>query len=265
MIDSGTSKRPKLSISVFSGRKLSRTFLKTLWEEIAFRFDFDSDLNEFERECGSDPLLRPVMNRWRGMRVSAGVSLYEFLVIATVLQNAPVRRSVQMLGVLFQNVGAILRFDGRELSSFWEPEDIARIDEDDLRALKLGYRAKTLKRQAEYFRSGLLDEQRLRQMPTPDLREELLRIYGVGPASVWYLLFEMFKRYDALDHISPWEQKIFSRILFGENEVRLDSILSEATSRWGRWRMLAAHYLFEDLFWRNRSKPIPWLEELIRL
>jgi hypothetical protein len=29
--------------------------------------------------------------------------------------------------------------------------------------------------------------------------------------------------------------------------------------------MLAAHYLFEDLFWRRRNEPAEWLEELIRL
>jgi len=28
--------------------------------------------------------------------------------------------------------------------------------------------------------------------------------------------------------------------------------------------MLAAHYLFEDLFWRHEREPIPWLEALIR-
>jgi hypothetical protein len=38
----------------------------------------------------------------------------------------------------------------------------------------------------------------------------------------------------------------------------------EVERRWGRWKMLAANYLFEDLFWRNQREPVPWLEELIR-
>jgi hypothetical protein len=29
--------------------------------------------------------------------------------------------------------------------------------------------------------------------------------------------------------------------------------------------MLAAHYLFEDLFWQRVHTSVPWLEELIRL
>jgi 3-methyladenine DNA glycosylase/8-oxoguanine DNA glycosylase len=47
--------------------------------------------------------------------------------------------------------------------------------------------------------------------------------------------------------------------------VPAEQILAEVERRWGRWKMLAAHYLFEDLFWRRQHAPVPWLEELIRL
>jgi 3-methyladenine DNA glycosylase/8-oxoguanine DNA glycosylase len=97
------------------------------------------------------------------------------------------------------------------------------------------------------------------------LKAALLRLYGVGPASVWYLLFGVFKRYDAFEHISPWEQKIYSRLLFNQELVDSQTILAEVDARWGEWKMLAAHYLFEDLFWQRQSGYIPWLEELIRL
>ena len=82
---------------------------------------------------------------------------------------------------------------------------------------------------------------------------------------MWYLLFEVFHHYDALDYVSPWEQRIYSRLFFDEERVPAEQIIDEAKRRWGRWRMLAAHYLFEDLFWRRRNEPVEWLEELIRL
>ena len=65
--------------------------------------------------------------------------------------------------------------------------------------------------------------------------------------------------------VSPWEQKIYSRLLFDEELVEAGVILGEVERRWGRWKMLAAHLVFEDLFWQRRSQPVPWLEELIRL
>jgi len=79
------------------------------------------------------------------------------------------------------------------------------------------------------------------------------------------LMFEVFKRYDVLDYISPWEQKIYSRLLFNKESVDVNKILSEITERWGKWKMLAIHYVFEDLFWQRKNEEIPWLEELIRL
>jgi len=45
-------------------------------------------------------------------------SLYDYLIIAIVLQNAVIRRSVQMLQFLFEAYGASLAFDDRELSCF---------------------------------------------------------------------------------------------------------------------------------------------------
>jgi len=39
-----------------------------------------------------------------------------------------------------------------------------------------------------------------------------------------------------------------------------------AQKRWGRWKRLATHYLWEDIFWqRKEGRKIPWLEKEIRL
>jgi N-glycosylase/DNA lyase len=206
-----------------------------------------------------------VLARWRGTRPSTYSSLYEYLVISTLLQNATVRRTVQMAENLFAQFGSRLAYDGKILAAYWDPAVLRAAPEEELRALKVGYRAKSLKRQAESFGPGGLDEARLRTLPTPELKKALLSIYGIGPASVWYLLFGQFKRYDAFDTISPWEQKIYSRLLFQEEQVDARLILEEVDRRWGRWKMLAASLVFEDLFWQRRNQPVPWLEELIRL
>jgi len=170
-----------------------------------------------------------------------------------------------MLDALFQHLGILLDFDGKLLSGFWDVEALDEVSEEYLRNLKIGYRAKTLIKQAQPFRNDLLDEFTLRELPSFELRKRLLSLYGVGPASVGYLLFEVFKRYDELDYISPWEQKIYSRVLFNKEIIPQDVILSHIEQRWGSWKMLAMHYLFEDLFWRRKTDSIPWLEELIRL
>jgi 3-methyladenine DNA glycosylase/8-oxoguanine DNA glycosylase len=265
MANRGSVDEPCIQLAVFTAEEMSEDEIQAISDEVAYRFDLQADLSEFYSDYADDDVLGPVLERWRGMRVMASASLYEFLVITTVLQNATVRRSVQMLENLFRRYGSEVAYDGKRLLAFWPAEAIGETSEEELRALKVGYRARQLKRQAEAFVSGQLDEFQLRALSTDELKPILLSIYGIGPASVWYLLFGVFKRYDALDYISPWEQKIYSRLLFDQELMDADVILRHAKSRWGKWRMLAVHTIFEDLFWQRKTQHVPWLEELIRL
>ena len=265
MINVGTVDEPAIDLTLFAESQLPDDECSTVVGELCWRFDLESDLSEFQQRCGADPLLAPALQRWRGMRVSASGSLYEMLMVYVVLQNATVRRTVQMMNALLERYGTLLDFDGRRLYAFWPVETLATTGEEDLRALKVGYRARMLKRLSEAFAGGEMDEQRLRDLPMEEARQQLLKLYGIGPASVSYLLFEVLHHNDALDHVPPWEQRIYSRLFFDQQLVPADRIIDEAKRRWGEWRMLAAHYLFEDLFWRRRNEPVPWLEELIRL
>ena len=211
--------------------------------------------------------MRPVLSRWRGMRNATG-PLYESMIIYIVLQNATVRRSVQMLDNLFRAYGSRLHFDGQALYGFWPPQVLDAAPEEDLRALKVGYRAKSLKRMSSQFAHGEIDAHALRQLPNEELRRELLKLYGVGPATAWYLMSSNFHRYDAFDHISPWEQKIYSKLFYDrdpDDPVPVDRLLQTLEERFGEYKMLAVHYIWEDLFWRRSHAPVPWLEALIRL
>jgi len=39
----------------------------------------------------------------------------------------------------------------------------------------------------------------------------------------------------------------------------------DADKRWGQWKNLALHYIWEDIFWQRKYKKIAWLEKEIRL
>jgi len=256
--------RPLIRLRVFGRAPLDDELLSALTDEMCWRFDLRADLRPFYSEFKDDPQLGPAIRRQRGMRVSCSASLYEFLVIAIVLQNCTVRRSVSMMQSLLERYGTLVAFGDVTLHSFWEPHRVARASEEELRELKVGYRATALKRTAELFSGRAMDERQLRGLPKDELSRRLLSIYGVGPASLSYLLFEVFHHYDAFDVLSPWEQRIYSRLMYGQECVSARRILADAQRRWGRWRMLAAHYLFEDLFARHAQRPIEWLAREIR-
>jgi 3-methyladenine DNA glycosylase/8-oxoguanine DNA glycosylase len=245
---------------------LTATDIAFLSAEIRHRLALDVDLREFHEFAGRDPLRAPAAQAWAGMRPSCLFSLYELLCITTCLQNAQVGRSVTMLGALLAEYGKRVDIDGTQVYAFWTPTDMAQADENALRALKVGYRAKTFIRAGTDFAADDRFEVALRGMTKSQAHKALQRIYGVGPASAWYLLFESLKHLDAFDYVSPWERKILAHLLFDEEDCDPERLLGECLARWGRYRMLAVHYLFENLFWQRKHGTGPhWLDELILL
>lgn len=262
--DLGKVDAPKIRLTVFSRSGLSAGDRRALLPEITWRFNLDQDISGFTERYEDDEFLGPAIERWRGMKPIAANSLYETLMIYVVLQNAVIRRSMQMLEALFDRFGRDVRFDGRTMSTFWSPREMMAPSEDELRALRVGYRAKTFLRMTQAFVDGFVDEVALRRAPKEEIERVLGQLYGVGPASLEYLLFEDFYFLDALRVIPPWERKILSRHLFRRRLVPEEWILAFFRRRYPGYEKLAFHYLWEDLFWRHEREPIDWLAREIR-
>ena len=264
----GSVDSPAILLSVWSEHELEQDYLSGLVTELRYRFNMDLDLASFNAAFDRDPQLGPIIARWRGTRPMSYCSLYEYLMIAIVLQNATVRRSVNMLQALFDAYGTKLVYGGREFSAYWTPARLAQASESELRSLKVGYRAKSFLRVTDSFVRGQMDEINLRGQPRETQRKSLLNLYGVGPASVGYILFDVFHQFEGTDHISPWEQKIYSKLFFEvdpETPVPVDQLLAMFAQRFGEYRGLAVSYIWEDLFWKRKYEPVDWLERLIRL
>jgi 3-methyladenine DNA glycosylase/8-oxoguanine DNA glycosylase len=266
-INKGTKTAPLIELKIYSKNKLKKEYLNSLIEEIKYRYNLNLDLKDFYKKFKNHKLLGLIIKKWKGMRPAHSNSLYEYLIIGIVLQNASVKRSIQMFRKLLENYGKVLEFDNKKLLCFWNEGELENITEEDLRKLKVGYRAKSIKKIDDYFRNNLIDEIELRGKDREYQMKELLKLYGVGPATVWYLLFDVFHHFDFFNHISPWEQKIYSKLFFNqnpENPVEVDKIL-KYFNQFKEYKQLAVHYIWEDLWWKRKNKNIPWLEKEIRV
>lgn len=266
--NAGNSDKPKVKMTLYSQESLSPEFLRDLEEELIWRYNLNLDLKEFYEAVKNEPSLKEAIKRFYGLRPMHPGSLYEYLIIAIVLQNATVRRSVYMMQTLFEKYGTLLEFDNQNFWCFWEPKVLACAEEQELRSLKMGYRAKSLIKVSIPFAKGELNEVELRNKSQEEQEKALLAFYGIGPASVGYIMFDVFHHWDFLKHISPWEQKIYSKIFFNkdyEKELVPVSEMLKYFERWGKWKNLAVHYLWEDIWWKRRHEHIPWLEKLVRL
>src|SRR3989344_3264297 len=159
--NAGTTTKPKLKVSVYSNKNFVKEEIEKLKEEIAWRFELDVDLQEFNELAKKDKRFYPVFKKWIGMKNASQYTLYELLIIAIVLQNATVKRSQQMLDALIGKFGTEIEFDKKELWAIWLPEDLGKISEQVLRDLKIGYRAKFIKRLSQDIIEGKIDEMNL--------------------------------------------------------------------------------------------------------
>src|SRR3989338_10273517 len=263
----GTAANPLVEIKIYAKEKLSAGFVGSLIEEIKYLYNFNLDLSDFYNTFKNDHFLNPILKKWRGMRPGHPSSLYEYLIIGIILQNASVRRSVQMFKALLENYGTLLDFDGKKLWCFWSPGRLQTVSVDDLRTLKVGYRAKSIRKIDDNFSQGLINEYELRGKDRDTQMGELLKLYGVGTATVWYLLFDVFHHWDFFNHVSPWEQKIYSKLFFDrdpDSPVPVETLLKHF-EKYGQYKQLVVHYIWEDLWWKRKSESIPWLEKLIRI
>lgn len=236
--------------------------------EIQRRLGLKADLEGYEAIWRRDAILSALPCRMIGARPSSPFSLFEFLIICTLLQNTGVRRTVQMMNTLTLQFGTRYILPSEHV--IWglgRPSQLAQVGEARLREQKLGYRAKTLTRLAQFFidRPTFADD--LLTEPDPAVYVQMLRsIYGVGPASVGYIGFEWLKSLDLFDHVSPWEHRILSRALLGSQDMNSLELIHFCKERWAPFTMLAVHALFESIFWQREKGGGPeWLDALIRL
>ena len=263
--DKGKIQQPEIKVSIFYNRNINNGAIENIKQELIWRFHLDSNLKEFNKLAIRDKRFYPIFKKWLGMRNSSSENLYGLLIIAIVLQNATIRRTVQMINALLNNYGTRVLFDNKEIFAIWLPEDLEHVSEQELRDLKIGYRAKFIKRLSQDFTEDKISEQELRNLDQESANKELMKLYGVGPETARILLFEVCHQYDTFDHIAPWQQKIYSQLFYNKPLVSLEKIRDDIKNQYGKYSMLAVHYIWEDVFWRRKNEKIDWLEKEIRL
>jgi N-glycosylase/DNA lyase len=126
--------------------------------------------------------------------------------------------------------------------TFPTAKELASASLDELKGLKLGFRAERVKWLSTMVAQGKLDLEKLPSFSTEELRERLMRIKWVGPGTAEGLLLWRFKKYDAFP-IDVWSAKIISSFYPEIKGKSPEEIEEFAKERWGDHRGLAYYYL----------------------
>jgi len=137
----GSVDSPRILLHIYSDKPLPQDFVYSVLREVNYRYNLQLDLGSFYNRFQDDTRLAPVFQKFRGLRPMHSGSLYEYLIIAIILQNATVRRTVNMMQALFEKYGRLVNFDNKNFFCFWEPRVLAQRSEQELRELKVGWGA----------------------------------------------------------------------------------------------------------------------------
>lgn len=184
------------------------------------------------------PRLSAAARFGRGIRIlnqGAEETIFSFI----ISQNNNIPRIRGILSRLCEALGGERAFSGRTFRAFPSAEALAGQGEAFYRSLGCGYRAPYLAKTAGILASAGTAE--LYALPSPQLREALLRLPGVGPKVADCILLFAFHRTSAFP-VDVWMEKAYRRL--GGTVCGREKIASACAEKFGALGGYVQQYLF---------------------
>jgi len=213
-----------------------------LTRQVRWMLGLEQEYAAFYALARQEPKLAHVEARAQG-RLLRSPTLFEDVVKTILTTNTTWSGTIRMVEALVSQFGEPLPGDPAR-HAFPTPDQLAGADEEMLRsAARLGYRAPYVLELARDVAAGTLDLESLKRtdLPTPQLRQRLLAIKGVGQYAAASLLM-LLGRYDFLP-IDSWALKLVAHEWHAGEPVGRAEV-EAAFERWGEWKGLA--YWFWD-------------------
>ena len=229
-------------INVETQVKLTKTEINNLTNELTWMFSLEADFSAFYAAAKKEPKLAHVEKKAYG-RVLRSPTLFEDVIKTILTTNTLWAATKRMNQNLMAQFGPTLTGDS-EKRAFPSPAEIAASSPEVLKeAVRVGYRAPSIHDLAVRVVSGDLDLESLktRNLPTLELRKELLKIKGVGPYAAATLLL-ILGRGDFIP-VDSWALKLVSHEWY-EGEPVTPKQVEEHFEEWGEFKGLA--YWFWD-------------------
>jgi len=239
-----SAKKNRVSVAAFGEGALSRGEREALEKEVWDALGGDDDLGGFYRFAKKDPILSEAVGHLRGMRPGMARDVFGDVILAILLQMAPMARSSRMMDAVLEHYGRALSFDGREVALWPTAGELAQVDPDELwEKTKIGYRAGRLVKAARFLAEHPISPDELASLPEEQAVKRLTAIPGVGPYSAGIILGTL--------PLDVWSVVIFSELFLGKTPAdprrAIPEVTSVLTERWGKWRWFAFVYVVQDL------------------
>ena len=173
-------------------------------------FDIDVDYGKYIQTVNPrDSYLNAAVQCGSGIRI-LHQDLWEMIITFIISQQKTIPAIRALVEALSEKYGTRYELSSGYYYAFPTPEELNHASLDELLALKLGYRAKYIKRTCEDVCSGKMDLDRLRGLNYSDSMEALLSCYGIGVKVANCICLFGLHHIDAFP-VDTWIKKILLR------------------------------------------------------
>lgn len=233
---------------IFTGES-DRNFKET----INYYFDLDTNYSEYKNKLSKiDKYLFESIEFGNGIRILKQ-DLWECIISFIISANNNIPRIKKIIERLSVAYGEKICFNGKEYYKFPTPEALSKASVEDLRTHGLGFRDKRIYNTTKMILEKQVDLEKIEKLQDTNLmRDELLKLDGVGPKVADCILLFALKRLDVFP-IDVWVRRVMNDLYIhkeDEEKVNKKELQKLAEEKFGNLSGLAQQYLF---YWRRET------------
>ena len=179
--------------------------------------------------------------------------LWECIISFIISANNNIPRIKKIIERISKEYGKEIEFEGNIYYEFPTPEELSKASIEDLRALGTGFRDKRIFNTTKMILEKKVDLEKIIKFETSEeMREELLKLDGVGPKVADCILLFSLKRLDVFP-IDVWVRRVMNDLYIHneiEEKVNKQQLQKLAEEKFGNLAGMAQQYLF---YWKREE------------
>ena len=223
-------------------------------EIVTSYFDLDRDYRKIQESLSKiDEPLKTSIQYGKGIRL-LNQNLWETIISFIISANNNIPRIKGIIERLAKNYGNKIEWKDKIYYAFPTPQQLAKADIADLRALGLGFRDQRVYETTQMILNKDVDLQKLsKETDSRKIREILLILPGVGPkVADCIMLFSTLKCLDVFP-VDVWVRRVMNELYFQlpeEKNLKREQIEKLAYEKYGNLAGIAQQYLF---YWKREA------------
>ena len=217
-------------------------------------FDFNRNYEKIKEQLSKiDQNMKKSIEYGNGIRI-LNQDLWETIISFIISANNNIPRIKGIIERLSEKYGDEIKYKENKYYTFPTPEQLKNVTVEEYRKLGLGFRDIRLYETTKMILNKQVDIENMKNNPnTIEVREELLKLSGVGPkVADCILLFSDLKRFEVFP-IDVWVRRVMNDLYIkneDETKVNKKQIEKIANEKFGDLAGLAQQYLF---YWRREA------------